>query len=178
MLGFFRRDPHERLGYQLYGSAVSAARDPSLYTAFGVPDTLDGRFDMIALHVVLLIRRLQALPDPGRAVAQAVFDAMFNDMDRSLREMGVGDLSVGKKVKKMWTALHGRAQAYGAALDCADSLALNEALVRNVWRGATTPQAGALAALTFAQAAHLGTQAPENLFAGRVSFLPPMAVAA
>ena len=79
------------------GAAVTAARDPDLYGVLGVPDTLDGRFDLIGLHAFLLIRRLRALPPPGPALAQAVFDAMFSDMDINLREMGVGDLSVGKQ---------------------------------------------------------------------------------
>ena len=68
---------------------------PWLYQALGVPDTLDGRFDLIALHAFLLIHRLQDAPEPGPALAQAVFDAMFRDMDQNLREIGVGDLSVG-----------------------------------------------------------------------------------
>ena len=112
LLSLIRRGRYERVGFELYGAAVAAARDPFLYTALRVPDTLDGRFDMIGLHTFLLIQRLKREPAPGPALAQAVFDAMFSDMDINLREMGVGDLSVGRKVRVMWEAFHGRAAAY------------------------------------------------------------------
>ncbi len=140
MLGMFRRKRHERAGFALYTAAVQAARDPWFYTELGVPDTLDGRFDLVGVHVFLLIDRLRAEPEPGPAVAQAVFDAMFADMDFNLREMGVGDMSVGKRVKEMWEAFHGRARAYESALQAAgdppaDAAALQDALARNVWRG-------------------------------------------
>jgi cytochrome b pre-mRNA-processing protein 3 len=176
LFGFLQRARHERAGYQLYGAAVAAAREPCLYIDLGVPDTLDGRFDLVGLHVFMLIRRLTAPPPgdvPGDALAQAVFDAMFADMDVNLREMGVGDLSVGKRVKAMWEAFHGRAAAYQRALDAGDSAALAAALARNVWRGA--PPAGAadrLARLARAQAAHLAGQELAAFAAGRACFLP------
>lgn len=176
MFGFLRRNPHERTGYVLYGAAVAAARDPFLYETVGVPDTLDGRFDLVGLHAFLVIRRLQAEPKPGPDLAQAVFDAMFNDMDVNLREMGVGDLSVGKKVKVMWEAFHGRSTAYAAALDAGDTAALQAALARNVWRGGAAGDGPALlAAVAVAQDAHLARQ---TLIAGEVAFLPAEAAAA
>ena len=141
MFKLFGRKRHERAGYALYGAAVQAARDPCLYAALGVPDTLDGRFDMVGLHVFLLIDRLREAPAPGPALSQAVFDAMFADMDFNLREMGVGDMSVGKRNKEMWEAFHGRAKAYEAALASDDEAALAAALGRNVWRGDGPPGA-------------------------------------
>lgn len=172
---FARRMPHERMGYQLYGAAVTAARNPYFYTTLGVPDTLDGRFDLIGLHVFLVIHHLRFLPPPGPDLAQAVFDAMFNDMDLALREMGVGDLSVGRRVRAMWEAFHGRARAYADALAAPDDAALGAALVRNVWRGTSAPSgaAAALARLTRAQLLHLGTQDQDALFRGQVTFRPP-----
>jgi len=176
---FLRGRRHERAGYELYCAAVAAARAPALYTDLGVPDTLDGRFDLVGLHVFLLIRRLQALPPPGPALAQAVFDAMFHDMDMNLREIGVSDMSIGRKVKQMWEALHGRASAYQTALESADPEALTAALVRNVWRGNAGPeQAAALAKLARAQDAFLGTQDPAALAAGKARFLPAAEVLA
>jgi cytochrome b pre-mRNA-processing protein 3 len=176
VFGFLRRNPHERAGYILYSAAVAAARDPYLYTAVGVPDTLDGRFDLVGLHAFLVIRRLQAQPRPGADLAQAVFDAMFNDMDVNLREMGVGDLSVGKKVKVMWEAFHGRAAAYAAALDAGDGAGLRAALARNVWRGAAAGDGPArLATIVQAQDAHLAGQFLTP--AGQVVFLPAAASA-
>ena len=110
--GLRRANRHEKAGSALYGAAVAAARAPWFYRALGVPDTLDGRFDLIALHAFLLIHRLQDPPEPGPALAQAVFDAMFTDMDNNLREIGVSDLSVGKRMRAMWEAFHGRAKVY------------------------------------------------------------------
>lgn len=172
VLGFLRRRRHERLGYELYGAAVAAARQPVFYRDLGVPDTLDGRFDLVGLHVFLVIRRLTAVPPPGPDVAQAVFDAMFSDMDFNLREMGVSDLVVGRRVKAMWEALHGRSTAYEAAIAQADEAALAEALARNVWRG-TVPEPQAplrLARLVLRQAAAFDALPAEALLAGRLRF--------
>ncbi|HUN42599.1 MAG TPA: ubiquinol-cytochrome C chaperone family protein [Acetobacteraceae bacterium] len=158
----------------LYGAAVAAARDPFLYASLGVADTLDGRFDMVCLHTALIVLRLQREQEPGPALAQAVFDAMFSDMDVNLREMGVGDLSVGRRVRAMWEAFNGRAHAYDSALSAADPLALVAVLVRNVWRGAAPGEgcAAGLARLVRAQAVALDGQAFDALCAGQVRFLP------
>ena len=165
---------HERSGFALYCAAVAAAREPYLYATLGVPDTLDGRFDLVSLHAFLVIQRLRGLPEPGPALAQAVFDAMFSDMDMNLRELGVGDLSVGKRVRAMWEAFHGRAAVYAEALQTADRAALAAALARNVWRGSPPPDGApeALARLSLAQAAWLGGQPPAALAAGEARFLP------
>ena len=146
MLGLFRRKPHERAGYALYTASVDAARTPWFYTELGVPDTLDGRFDMIGLHVFLVIDRLRHAETPGSDLAQAVFDAMFADMDFNLREMGVGDMTVGKRNKQMWEAFHGRAKTYEVAIADPDPAALVAALARNVYRG--NPPGGAAERLT------------------------------
>jgi cytochrome b pre-mRNA-processing protein 3 len=176
--GFGGGPRHERPAYALYGLAVAAARQPYFYEILGVPDTLDGRFDLVGLHVFLLIRRLRGLPEPGPALAQAVFDAMFNDMDVNLRELGVSDLSVGKRVRAMWEAFHGRATAYQAALEAADPAALAAALERNVWRGVPAgAAAAALARLVLAQDAHLSRQGLSALGLGEAAFLPATAAA-
>jgi cytochrome b pre-mRNA-processing protein 3 len=178
-LGLMRRRPDERTGFRLYRAVVAAARAPGFYLepesgGYGVPDTLDGRFDLVGLHAFLLIQRLRGLQGKGPALAQAVFDAMFADMDMNLREMGVGDLSVGKRVRAMWEAFHGRALAYEAPLEAGDEAGLAAALARNVWRGAAPGrQAERLAALTMRNAANLAATEPSALLAGRVSFLPP-----
>jgi cytochrome b pre-mRNA-processing protein 3 len=185
LLALFRRKPHERAGFTLYTAAVGAARDPTLFGKLGVPDTLDGRFDVINLYVGLLVRRLRADPDArGVALAQALFDAMFADMDMNLREMGVSDLRVGRRVKDMWEAFHGRAVAYEAALDANDTGALALSFGRNVWRGAAPgavgegdtlvagPPAQRLAELAVAQAQNLAAQPIDALLRGEVDFLP------
>lgn len=171
VLGFLRRRRHERVGHELYCTAVAAARQEWFYRELGVPDTLDGRFDLVGLHAWLLIRRLTALPAPGPDVAQALFDAMFADMDINLREMGVSDLTVGKRVRAMWEAFHGRATAYEAVLG--DESALAEALARNVWRGAAPGGASVLLARHVrAQAAAVDALAPAALLAGQAGFAP------
>ena len=169
----FRRRRFEREGFALYATAVATARDPLWFTSLDVPDTLDGRFDMIALFAFLLVDRARSDPDPrGPALAQAVFDAMFADMDQNLREMGVGDLSVGKKVKVMWEAFNGRARVYAAAVESPEPKALAEALARNVWRSDTVPEgAERLAAAVRRQRAHLARQDFAALAAGRASLL-------
>jgi cytochrome b pre-mRNA-processing protein 3 len=173
VLGFLRRNRHERPGYELYCAAVAAARDPYFYATLDVPDTLDGRFDLVGLYVFLVIRRLNRLPPPGPQLAQAVFDAMFSDMDVNLREMGVGDMSIAKKVKKMWEAFNGRSDAYETALSAGDPARLTDALARNVWRGGPSgPHAATLAGIVRAQDGFLATQDVAALAAGRVAFLP------
>lgn len=173
LLNIFGRGRHERAGFALYGAAVQAARAPVYFTTFGVPDTLDGRFDLVGLFAALLIRRARALPTPGPALAQAVFDAMFADMDHNLRELGVGDLSVPKRIRAMWEAFHGRALAYEAPLQAGDAETLAAALARNIWRGEPPEHAPlALAAATLRQDRHLATQDLTQLVTGNVNFLP------
>lgn len=171
--GLGRRNRYERGGFTLYGAAVAAARDPWLYETLRVPDTLDGRFDLVGVYVFLVIHRLTAEPEPGPALAQAVFDAMFSDMDVNLREMGVSDFAISRRMRAMWEAFHGRATAYATALKADEALALETALARNVWRG-SPPAAGevaALARLVRAQTACLAEQGLDAFVAGEVRFL-------
>ena len=177
VLGFFpgfSRRRHEQAGFKLYTALTAAARDPDLFLRYRLPDTLDGRFDALALYAVLVMTRLIADSPPGPAVAQAVFDAMFSDLDLTLREMGAGDPTVPRKMKAMWDALHGRALAYQKALANPQDDGLIAALERNMWRGSIPdPEAAAqLARLVRAQAAHLTTQALSALTSGQVTFLP------
>src|SRR5262245_48094906 len=107
----FRRPAPVADPYPLYAAAIAQARQPVFYAGLRVPDTVDGRFELVALHVFLILQRLKSEPE-ATPFAQALFDTMFADMDRNLREMGVGDLSVGKKVKAMAQGLYGRIAAY------------------------------------------------------------------
>ncbi len=168
--GLLGRNRYERRGFELYTAAVAAARNPYFYADLGVPDTLDGRFDLVGLFACLVIRRLRALPAPGPAIAQAVFDAMFSDMDTNLRELGVGDMTVARNVRAMWEAFHGRATVYEAALADPDPAALQAAVTRNVWRGTDTPGAAALAEVARVQVARLEATPPADLLAGHVDF--------
>jgi len=178
LLRLFGRKRWERAGFALYTAAVRAAREPYFYAELGVPDTMDGRFDMIGLFVFLLIDRLQKEGAPGPELAQAVFDAMFLDMDMTLRELGAGDMSVARRVKAMWEALHGRSLAYAGAMASGDAAELTQALARNVWRGgAAASGAAALAAHALCEHEHLAGQDLAALLQGRVTFLPAVAPA-
>lgn len=114
----------------LYEEVVHQSRQPVFYLEAEVPDTVDGRFEMISLHAFLLMRRLKFDDSNMGELSQDVFDLMFADMDQSLREIGVGDLGVGKRVKKMAKIFYGRVVAYETALDGGDE-ALETALERN-----------------------------------------------
>lgn len=116
IFGLFRSRKDETRIYALYTAIVAQARQPEFYADLGVPDTLEGRYEMLMLHAVLYMHRLKDEPAEVKDVSQKVFDLMFNDMDRSLRELGVGDLSVPKKIKKMAQAFYGRANAYDSAI--------------------------------------------------------------
>ena len=118
----------------LYGNAVELAREPAFFKDYGVADTVDGRFDALALVVAIVMRRLKACGDEGAALSQNLFDSMFSDMDLSLREMGAGDIGVSKRVRVMAEAFMGRLDAYATALDDGDRGALAAAIGRNLLR--------------------------------------------
>lgn len=160
--------------HAIYGALVDHARAPAFYTRLGVPDTVDGRFDMICLHAFLVIRRLQAEGAEGSALAQKLFDTMFKDMDRNLREMGVGDLSVGKHVKGMAKAYYGRAAAYEHGMLTGPE-ALEAALQRNLYRltEPTAAQVAVLARYVLDQDARLAVYPFGDITAGRLGFSPP-----
>lgn len=130
---------------RLYGQIVAQARQPVFYARYGVADTAEGRFDMIVLHVVLVMRRLRETSADGRALAQALFDTFFADMDRNLREMGTSDLSVPKKVRAMVEAFYGRAAVYDTAIEAASLEGMCAALDRNLFAGKAAGPDGARA---------------------------------
>ncbi|MCJ2083464.1 ubiquinol-cytochrome C chaperone family protein [Methylobacterium sp. J-090] len=129
---FGRKSPRERMIRDLHVRINAAARVPGLYTDLGVPDTVEGRFECLSLHVILVLRRLNRLPDPAADVAQDLVNAVFLQLDSSLRESGIGDFGVPKRMKKLGAAFYGRAAGYDAALDAGDADALAQALARNV----------------------------------------------
>jgi cytochrome b pre-mRNA-processing protein 3 len=133
ILSLFSRSKPAASVERVYGDIVTAARAPMLYSAMGVPDTVMGRFEALALHLALVLRRMRALPPPADSLAQELVDRFFADLDSALREIGIGDVSVPKKVKKLGQAFYGRAQAYEQALQPdAAAAALEKALCRNV----------------------------------------------
>lgn len=162
---------------RLYRHAVEQARRPEFYLHQAVEDTPDGRFDMITLHVVLILRRLRCDHQRTERLAQALFDLMFADMDQNLRELGVGDMSVGKRIKAMAKGFYGRLAAYDAGLDAPEGGALEAALRRNLYRK-TLPPAEAVTAMAEymrAEAAGLAAQSTDALLAGEIAFGAPPA---
>ena len=139
LLKLFKSDPDPREARRpLWNAVVAAARAPHWYAKGHVPDTLDGRFDMISLVMALVLHRIDADPDQGLAGVQLT-ELFVNDMDGQMRQIGFGDMVVGKQVGRMMSALGGRLGAYRAA-DGSDEL--RAALVRNLWRGNAPADAG------------------------------------
>jgi cytochrome b pre-mRNA-processing protein 3 len=162
-------------GRALYRQITAQARLPVFYTSYGVPDTIDGRFEMLCLHAYALFHSLKGRGAEADALAQASYDAMFADLDGSLREMGVADLGVGKRIKTMTEALNGRIQAFDLAF-AADGLALDEAIRRNVY-GTVTPaeeQVQAMADYLRRIRVELAAMSLTDLCAGRLSLPAPM----
>lgn len=171
MLTWLRqRRSAERIARALYGSSVTAARVPALYKELGVPDTLAGRFEMVVLNTFLLMHRLTGEGEPGRALAQALAEAMTEQLDDDMRQLGVSDITVPKKIKKAASAAYGRFEAYAAALEANDPAALAAALIRNVYDGdaSRSAEAAKLADHTMGAAAALRGQSANRVMAGDV----------
>jgi cytochrome b pre-mRNA-processing protein 3 len=131
----FRRDSRRVTIATLYERVATASRQPDLFLRLGIPDTLEGRFESLALHMILVLRALRRMPAPADEVAKDLTDALFRDLDASLREMGVGDTAVPKRMKRLGEAFYGRARAYDGPLEAADEEALAGALGRNAGGG-------------------------------------------
>jgi cytochrome b pre-mRNA-processing protein 3 len=153
---------------QLHGKIVAASRRPALYVGLGVPDTYEGRFEMVTLYAGLVIRRLTNLPGIGVELAEEVADSVFRHFEVAVREIGVSDVAVPKRLKRMAEAFYGRSKAYGEGLDEADSNRLVLALARNVYGTADV----ALAPMAQSLAQHVRETAdaldrtPLEIFAG------------
>ncbi|WP_018697724.1 ubiquinol-cytochrome C chaperone family protein [Amorphus coralli] len=158
----------------LYRSIVAQARHPVFYRDWSVADTVDGRFEMLVLHLVLSVERLRGENRAISPAGQAVFDLFLKDMDRSLREMGVGDLSVGKRMKKLGKQVYGRFDAFGPALAAGDRQTLAEAIDRNVFAGDPKPDdANRLAGYALTAAEQLASQSTSDIESGRVNWPEP-----
>ena len=154
-----------------YDRVVAQARQPVFFAEYGVPDTLDGRFELICLHAFFFLYRLKTERPQAKRLGQYFFDAMFADLDRALREMGTGDLSVGKQVKRMARGFYGRIRAYQDGVE-SDDRALRAALERNLYGtlGESTPPSGTMARYVRVAVADLVRQPAADLLGGRVRF--------
>jgi cytochrome b pre-mRNA-processing protein 3 len=167
---FWRSPQHRTIG-ALYGMIVAQARSPVFYAAYAVPDTVQGRFDLIVLHLTLVMRRLGRLAGAGRDLGQELFDRFCGDLDDNLREMGVGDLAVPKEMRRLGEAFYGRQSAYLAALAAGDPRELENALRRNIF-AASGASDGAVRLAAYARAAvhALDAQDEAALMRGEIHF--------
>jgi cytochrome b pre-mRNA-processing protein 3 len=170
----FRRNQVRDAADHAYGLIVEQSRRLEFYRVLGVPDTLDGRFEVICLHAFLYLHRLKVEGAAAAALGQGFFDLMFADFDRSLREIGTGDLSVGRQVKRMAEAFYGRIRAYEDGL-ASDDAALGAALARNLYGTATASdeQLARVVAYLRREVVNLTAQPAAALLAGRVAFGAP-----
>lgn len=151
-----------RQGAFIYNSIVEQARRPEFYAALDVPDTLDGRFDLIVLHAGLYLPRLKAVKPDGNRLSQAMFDQMFANLEFNLRELGVGDVGVPRRMKDMLQAFYGRVASYDNALRIGDMPQLRAALHRNVYRAAEVDPARVDALASYVRAAAESLKAADD----------------
>ena len=175
ILSLFKRSQETKLAQSLYGDIVRQARQPVFYGGEGgVADTEDGRYDLILLHMFLVLERLNRITPAPDALNQALFDVLFADLDVNLREMGYGDEGVRRRIQKMVEGFYGRMTAYREGLAGGDR-ALEAALRRNLYRNITPEdrQVSNLAAYVLHQTAALNDVADQEFLAGRALFALP-----
>ena len=168
---FLKPRPAHLAGRKLYAAVVEQARKPFLYEDFGAPDTVEGRFELYTLHVFLLLDRLRGQGARASETSQALFDTYVSALDDALREMGVGDLSVGKKMRKLGEAFYGRVKSYEAAFKALpDTAELEALLARTVYEQGGAENAGRLGGYVVARRAELAGQGLEGLMNGQGSW--------
>ncbi len=141
-----RRDPRRELSEHLYAQAVEQARSPAFYTTLGVADRIDARFELYTIHVLLVVMRLRDEGEQGAEIAQRLFDEYVSALDNTLRELGVGDTTMAKKMRKLGESLYGRMTAYEPAIRAGDVETLSAAVARNVYEGQAADDGRALSA--------------------------------
>jgi cytochrome b pre-mRNA-processing protein 3 len=161
-------------GARLYEAVVAQARMPALYSRLGAPDTIEGRFELYSLHVALILLRLKGQGAEASASSQALFDHYVSGLDHGLREMGVGDLSVGKKMRKLGEAFYGRMLSCEEAVaDLPDTAALAALIRRTVLAGDDAADPQPLCAYVVACRERLAAQSTNDVAAGRVAWPAP-----
>jgi cytochrome b pre-mRNA-processing protein 3 len=168
-----RPGPARQAGQRLYAAVVEAARTPAIYAELGAPDTPDGRFEIYTLFVLLLLERLRALGAPAKAVSQEVFDAYLGGLDHGLRELAVGDLSVGKSMRKLGEAFYGRGKAWNmAAAELPDRAAMEELVRRTVFAGSPAAAPGPIVERLLQVRAALAACGSDALLRGEAALRP------
>ena len=169
------RNVNRAITEALYASIVAAARQPIFYSDWNVPDTPLGRFEMLSLHMFLFQHRMHEEAGASWDIAQILIDDFFEDVDHSLRELGIGDLGIPKRMKKLAKMYYGRTAAYDDALERGDKEALVAALSRNIRPDtASWPEAARLADYAIGVVEKLAAQDSETIRAGHISFPAPI----
>jgi cytochrome b pre-mRNA-processing protein 3 len=173
--GLFRKKSHNRaIVDRQYAALTQAARAPAFYRDMGVPDTVMGRFEMLSVVMILFFRRTRQSSVSGQELAQSIVDLFFQDLDHSIRELGIGDQGVPKRMKKLAGMFYGRLEAYAGAMDAADAGALAAALRRNIHPDMpAAPDMSALASWMVAAEAGLLAQTEDDISRGQANLLPP-----
>jgi cytochrome b pre-mRNA-processing protein 3 len=172
MLGWLRRNNVAgRTASELYGRVVAQARQPAFYGDGRVADTTEGRFELIVLHLFLVLERLRSEGEAGQALGQALVEAFVTDMDDGMRELGISDLGVPRRIKKAAAAVQERVEDYRAGLAAAGDDALGAALARHL--GCSRSAAGGIAQYVRDATRHVAALASERVFAGEVTFPSP-----
>ena len=131
---FFKKKKYETVHNDIYQKIVEFSRNKIFYTKFNVPDTIDGRFDMLVLITIIVVFRLSKIKDEGIKLSQKIFDIVFKDLDFSLRELGAGDVSVANNMKKLISSYMGRQKIYLKAFKNDDEKFLAMAFKNNIFR--------------------------------------------
>jgi cytochrome b pre-mRNA-processing protein 3 len=164
-------NPNQSVVDALYEAIVAAARQPHFYSHWDVPDTPLGRFEMLSLGLFLALRRLRGEKGVAADIAQDLVDTFITDVEHSIRELGIGDVGVPKRMKKLARMFYGRVESYGAALDAGNESDLAAALARNVRPDADSwPHATELARYAAIAASALASQPTERIIAGEIVF--------
>jgi cytochrome b pre-mRNA-processing protein 3 len=171
-----QRTDEKRKARDLYGAVVAQARDPAFYTAYGVADSTEGRYELVALHLVLALERLGQSDVAAEELRRETLETFITDMDDAMREMGVGDTTVPKRVKRAAAGVYARGVDYRTALAQASNDDLCAKLVEHVYQAQPSPQAADLAAYTRRAVAHLSVCDPARLRAGSITFPSPEAI--
>lgn len=169
------RSELQRKAGDLYGVVVTQARQPAFYAELGIPDTPIGRYELVVLHLFLVLRRLQDVPGGAGELPRILVEAFVEDMDDSLRELGTGDLAVARKVRRAAAGLYERSQVYKQALSDGGSEALTVALASHLAIESNARQLASLAGYARAASASLAAQDAAFLLEGKVTF-PPLKV--
>ena len=170
----FTKSSSQLVPQQLYGALMTHARSIAFFTQFGIPDTVMGRFDMLSLHIYLLARRLRSEGDEtSQNLSQAVFDLYVADVDRALRELGIGDTSVPKKKKKMIRSFYGQIDDFDEAINTTNNNMLCEKLLKRYLSETDKPNSVILANYILASEAYIKSQEIKSILSGNLNWLPP-----